>query len=326
MENKMRQISLLDTSVSTRNIGDEIIMDSVRREVADLVPEAIIRTVPTHERLGARSRGLLAESQVRLAGGTNLVGPPMAYSRLWKIGPTEFIRSPKATLMGCGWRRYDRRVTPYSAALLRRALQSEVPHAVRDQHTADELAAIGIENTIVTGCPTTWELTDAHNASIPQPKGDVAVIALNGKKDPAGFAKILLDTAVAQYERVYFWPQMLPDHRYLSQLPAGVTAVNPTLSAYDGVLSQNAEVDYIGSRLHAGIRALQHHRRTFIFELDNRATEMGNTLGLPTHEARADRDYLTHLITSKQELGIRIPLDRTEEWKNHVRQAVRAAA
>ena len=317
----MNQVTLLDTSIATRNVGDEIIMDSVRREIAQLVPEAIVRTVPSHERLGGRTRELLNQSRLNIAGGTNLVGPPMAYNRLWKIGPTEIIRSPRVTLMGVGWRRYHARVTPYSQLLLRRALSDRAPHAVRDAFTRDKLHALGVRNILVTGCPTTWQLTDEHVAGLPQEKGREAVIVLNGKKDPAGFAAELFRQALAAYEKVYFWPQMVPDMRYLSELPAGVTPVDPTLVAYDRILATPG-IDYLGSRLHAGIRALQHSRRTFIFELDNRATEMGKTLGLPTFPARVDADYLRSLIADPLVPQIRIPIETVDEWRSAVRGVV----
>lgn len=311
----MKQIALLDTSVATRNVGDEIIMDSVRREAALMFPEFVQRSVPTHERLGARSRELLKESQVRLAGGTNLVGPPMAYHRLWKIGPAELLRSPNATLMGCGWRRYQARTLPYSRLLLNHALSSVGLHAVRDSFTAKKLNQAGIENTIVTGCPTTWQLTPEHIAKIPPEKGEAAIIVLNGKKDPIGFGVALLTLATKLYDRVYFWPQMVPDMRYEEKLPEGIVRVNPTLEAYDRVLREEDKLDYLGSRLHAGIRALQHSRRTFIFELDNRATEMGKSLSLPTVPTQVDERVLTDLIETPQELRVRIPADKIAEWK-----------
>lgn len=320
----MYQVTLLDTSVATRNVGDEIIMDSVRREIAELLPEAVVRTVPTHERLGKRSRQLLRGSAVNLAGGTNLVGPPMAYSRLWKIGPSEMLRSPRVTLMGSGWRRYNARVTPYSTTLLRRSLSGDLPHAVRDQFTADRLRSIGIRNTVVTGCPTTWELTDARVRQLPSKIGSAAIVVLNGKKDPPGFGQALFSAALALYERVFFWPQMVPDMRYLADLPAGVTPVSPTLRGYDEVLAATPGVDYLGSRLHAGIRALQHGRRSLIFELDNRATEMGKTLKLPTYPTSTSVSELSDLVQNDIDFRISVPTDAVNAWRSAVRAATLA--
>lgn len=321
----MHQVTVLDTSVATLNIGDEIIMDSVRREVAELLPEAMIRTVPTHERLGKRSRMLLRQSSVNLAGGTNLVGPPMAYNRLWKVGVGELLRSPRVTLMGSGWRRYDARVTPYTAALLRRALSESVPHAVRDEFTADKLKSIGVRNTLVTGCPTTWLLTEDVVRRLPRSIGSAAVVVLNGKKDPAGFASAVFQSALSHYEKVYFWPQMIPDMRYLTELPRGIEPISPTLRGYDSLLRSGPGLDYVGSRLHAGIRALQHGRRTLIFELDNRATEMGKTLKLPTYPTSTSLTELSDLVTSPVEYRITIPADAVSAWKASVREAALAA-
>jgi polysaccharide pyruvyl transferase WcaK-like protein len=41
------------------------------------------------------------------------------------------------------------------------------------------------------------------------------------------------------------------------------------------------DVDCVGTRLHAGIRALQRKRRAIILGVDNRAEEMGHDFDLP---------------------------------------------
>jgi hypothetical protein len=297
------------------NTGDEIIMDAVRHEVKKSFSDSLVRTVPTHERLGKRSRELLRTSNLSLAGGTNLVGPPMLHPRLWKVSPLDALSALNVTLMGCGWRRYGASSSPYTRLMLRHILSNETTHAVRDAYTAERLLELGIDNVSVTGCPTTWGLTTDFVATIPQNLGRSAVVALNGKKDPRSFGIHLLRTARTIYDRVYFWPQMQPDERYLSELPPGVAALSPNLHSLDVVLQQEAELDYIGSRLHAGIRALQFGRRAFIFELDNRAIEMGNTLNLPTFSTHYNHNELIDLISANHPTRVRIPFSAIESWR-----------
>ena len=43
-------------------------------------------------------------------------------------------------------------------------------------------------------------------------------------------------------------------------------------------MSEN--IDYVGTRLHAGIRALQHKKRTIIIGIDNRAIEKAKDFNL----------------------------------------------
>jgi polysaccharide pyruvyl transferase WcaK-like protein len=67
------------------------------------------------------------------------------------------------------------------------------------------------------------------------------------------------------------------------------------LRAFDDFLSQDIAVDYVGNRLHGGIRAMQKLRRTIIIEIDNRAREMSRDFKLPTI-ARHDFDRLAQMI------------------------------
>ena len=54
--------------------------------------------------------------------------------------------------------------------------------------------------------------------------------------------------------------------------------MSPTLEAFDNLLESEIDLDYIGTRLHAGIRAIQKKRRSIIIGVDNRALEMQKTL------------------------------------------------
>ena len=44
----MDNILLLDTSIATDNIGDEIIMECTRKELAPILRANFVRTLPTH--------------------------------------------------------------------------------------------------------------------------------------------------------------------------------------------------------------------------------------------------------------------------------------
>jgi polysaccharide pyruvyl transferase WcaK-like protein len=321
MPARLPSATVLDTSIATRNIGDEIIMDAVRGELRAMLPEAAVRTVPTHERLGARTRGLIGAADIVLAGGSNLIGPPMYYSRLWKVTPWDALQRWDVTLMGCGWRRYSARISPATAWLLRRLLGSEVPHAVRDHYTAEQLAKLGIDNTLVTGCPTTWGLDTALLGRIPQQQGDEVVVVLNGRNDAPGLGQAILAACTRRYRKVHFWTQMFTDARYLQGLDAAVEVVPPNLQAYDELLRGSESLDYVGTRLHAGVRALQHGRRTTIFEIDNRAAEMSKTLSLPTVAVERGAD-VDQALAQPWSAEVEIPADTVDQWRRHVRAHV----
>ena len=69
-----------------------------------------------------------------------------------------------------------------------------------------------------------------------------------------------------------------------------------------------------GNRLHAGLRALQHGRRTIIVEIDNRAREMGADFGLPT-VGRTDFQRLEQMILAPLELAVKTPHAAIDRWK-----------
>ena len=85
-----------------------------------------------------------------------------------------------------------------------------------------------------------------------------------------------------------------------------------TLSAFDEALSQN-DVDYVGTRLHGGIRALQHGRRTLIVSIDNRAREKQRDFNIPAIE-RDDIGQLEDWICGSQATKICIPTQEIQRF------------
>ena len=63
-------------------------------------------------------------------------------------------------------------------------------------------------------------------------------------------------------------------------LPFNVIIIPRDLEAYERRLIQG-NVDYVGTRLHAGIFALNHKVRSIIVAVDNRAIEIAKDTNLP---------------------------------------------
>jgi polysaccharide pyruvyl transferase WcaK-like protein len=114
---------------------------------------------------------------------------------------------------------------------------------------------------------------------------------------------------------------MFTDARYLQGLDAAVEVVPPNLQAYDQLLRGSESLDYVGTRLHAGVRALQHGRRTTIFEIDNRAAEMSKTLSLPTVAVERGAD-VDQALAQPWSAEVEIPADTVDQWRRHVRSRV----
>jgi glycosyltransferase involved in cell wall biosynthesis len=315
----IRQICLLDTGIGSRNMGDHIIVDSIRRHLRSAFPQAIFVTVPTHEYLGTESLKLIDSSDVRLVCGTNLLASHMDEYKQWKIGGTEFAALRGITLMGCGWWQYQDAPNRYTELLLRTILSDDTIHSVRDSYTAAKLTAIGGKRVLNTTCPTLWSLTPEHVASIPDGIAQDVVTTLTDYKADPEADRYLLDHLASRYRRVYVWIQGTGDFAYLKRLCASapipsLRVVPATLEAYDKLLASGLELDYIGTRLHAGVRALQHGRRSLILAVDNRAREISADTGLPCIQRESVRQQLAARLTDASARGIRLPSGAIRDW------------
>ena len=90
--------------------------------------------------------------------------------------------------------------------------------------------------------------------------------------------------------------------------------VPPTLEAYNGLL-KNQDLDYIGTRLHGGIHALNNERRSLIIAVDNRAKEISKDTKLPVIGREEVRENLESMINGKWQTEIVLPSDNIERWK-----------
>lgn len=309
------QIAVLDTSIATRNAGDHIIMDAVQRELGRLFPHSPMVTMPTHDRLGDEAYKLLSQSTHAFVGGTNLLASHMDAYRQWRIGGDEILRLRDLILLAVGWWQYQEGVNDYTKLLLGRVLHRTRLHSVRDGYTARKLAEAGLTNVINTGCVTTWGLDAAHVAKLPAAKGRAAILTFTDYKPDVENDRRLYTLVRRHYDRVLFWIQGSRDLDYARAiLDDDTEMVGPTLPALDAALSGVPELDYVGTRLHAGIRALQHGRRSIIVAVDNRATEMGIDMGLPV-VPRGDVTGLERMIQETAPSRIHIPEAEIARWR-----------
>jgi polysaccharide pyruvyl transferase WcaK-like protein len=323
----MRRVTILDTSVASSNLGDQIIMEAVRRELASVFTEPDLYTleIASHQRMDGVHRALVSQGEVAIAGGTNLLSSRMWLRPIWRLGPRDALAGLNVVLMGCGWYQYQHRPDPYSRWLLRGVLSRSHLHAVRETYAKRMLEHLGIENVVNTGCPTIWSFTPEHCASIPRQKGSAVVTALNsyrGLRDPAADKRIL-ELLQRHYDAVHLWVQTFGDYAYARELASGIRFVGPSLGALDAVLDSDPDLDFVGPRLHAGIRALQKGRRTVIVEIDNRAREMGRDFGLPTVD-RHDLEGLERMIADPFAVDVRPPRAEIERWREQFRSAAPA--
>jgi hypothetical protein len=318
----LNTVTVLDTAVSSTNLGDAIIMESVRHELTDILADSVTFTVASHEWAGGHTRSLIRNSDWTIAGGTNLLSSRMWFRLNWKVTPIDAFMRYRTVLMGVGWYQYQHAPDPYSRWLLRSLLSRDRIHSVRETYAATRLASIGIHNVVNTGCPTIWRLTPEHCASLPRTKAAGSVVtginSYKKLKNPDADRR-MLELLARRYREIYLWIQTYTDYEYAQSLGVPVRFINPSVAALDAVLESDLSLDYVGNRLHAGIRALQKGRRAVIIEIDNRAEEMGRDFGLPT-VARTDFERIERMIDGPIEIAIRLPTTEIARWKDQFRR------
>ncbi|MCS5420921.1 MULTISPECIES: polysaccharide pyruvyl transferase family protein [Psychrilyobacter] len=314
----MKMISVLDTSVCTRNVGDEIIMECVKSQLRDIFPRTMFLKVPTHERVTKISSIKMRETEIGFVGGTNLLAFNMCYPinqwniHLWNI---KNFSNNDIVLMGVGSQNYGDKINWYTKLLYKKVLTPKYLHSVRDSYTENMLKKMGINNVINTGCPTLWSLTEKHCENIPTRKSKNVICTFTDYRKDIDKDKELAEILFKNYENVYCWIQGSNDFDYIKSISDKFILVDPHLEEYDRILESDIDLDYVGTRLHAGIRAMQKGRRTIILSIDNRAREMGKDYNMNVLD-RTDIDKLEKYIHSEFKTNIKLNIDNINMWKN----------
>lgn len=315
-------LGLFNPSIASANLGDQIIIDAVVRHLSSLFPEEHLIHLPTQEVIGKISMRHAMQARLRIVGGTNLLSSTMLRYRQWQIGLAETLWLNDVILMGVGWWQYQCDPDFYTRSVLRRILSRTRLHSVRDTYTLQRLASVGLTNVVNTGCPTMWELTPEHCEAIPREKSRNVVFTLTDyHQDPHNdlqLVRLLQD----RYERVFFWPQGAGDVKYLKSLNLPpVELIPPSLSSYDAVLTKPNSLDFVGTRLHGGVRALQFKRRALIVAVDNRVREISKDTGLPS----TDRKEITKIrdwIENPTTIALKLNWTEIDRWKLELSQSV----
>lgn len=312
-------ISVFDTSIAAYNIGNHIIMDAVKSEVMELFPDSFVLSLPVED-IKTNARHYNAMSDISFVGGTNILNGDIRRYRQWDLSLHNIMTLSDIVLMGCGWWQYEERpITRYTRWAFDKIFSKQYVHSVRDEYTKNKLATIGI-NSINTGCPTLWRITDDVVKRIPKEKKNSVVVTLTDYNRNKERDIKLLDVCVRNYDTIYLFPQGTGDIPYITELGYldRLMLVSPQIAAYDTIL-ESGEVDYIGTRLHAGIRALQKSVRSFIIGIDNRAKEMARDFGLPVLNENK-LEGLESWINQPYTLKLNIPFERIEFWKQQFRK------
>lgn len=318
---KNSPVFLFEPSVATLNLGDGIITESCRHELRKVYKHQSFINCSSHLPQSTTSWTRAWQSQKSFVCGSNLLCSDMYMGRAWNISLLDSIVLPKAILMGVGWNNYQKKASLYTQLLYKNVLSKNAIHSVRDTYTEKKLKEIGIDNVENTGCPTMWRLTEAHCESIPSSMGKAVVFTLTDYrksiKEDVEFIKALVEL----YETVYFWPQGSQDLEYFNNLSRqmanykdSITIIAQSLVEFNKLLSCG-NVDFVGTRLHAGVKALQKQCRTIIIGVDNRAVEKKKDFNLPVIDRYKTKEEYKDNISKKFSVEIKLNDEAISRWK-----------
>jgi len=312
-----------DTSLGTDNLGDYIIMHYCGRILDEMFPEHKTINIGTHLLPTDEQELTVNQTKYKFVCGTNLLTSNIEHHWRWILpdGVRRKINYRNVILLGVGWGEYQDACSDYSRMIYRAMLNPCVLHSVRDQYTLNKLLQAGFKNIINTGCPTTWALTPEFCLSIPTQKANEVVTTITDyRRDPKKDSEMLAILS-RNYDHIYLWLQGRHDEEYLQTLdvPSNLTTIPASLEAYEEVLRKGG-VDYVGTRLHAGIHALNYKIRSIILAVDNRATEMGRDVNLPVIRRDAIGKELEKKIQSNFATQIRINQENIDRFQAQFRR------
>jgi hypothetical protein len=311
-------ITIFDTSIGTMNVGDEIINDSAKKWLGKIFPKSQFINLSTHDGISNVGLNRSSVGKFRFICGSNILNSNLLTSQQWNFSPIDFVKVEPLSLMGVGWSNYQKTPSLYTRWVYKNKLDKSVIHSVRDSYTESMLKSIGFKNVINTACPTMWALTEELCDRVPKEKGENVIFTLTDYRPDIEADSAMIKILKSSYKKVYFWVQGSKDLSYFSKLDESLTneieVVSPRLDLYDSILKSTLSLDFVGTRLHAGIRALQNERRTIIIGVDNRAIEKKKDFNIPVVLRKNINTDLKEIINSDFSTKISIPTQNINAW------------
>lgn len=306
----------------SHNLGDVVIERATTRELQAALPEGVdIRWSSLHQSTDRHIRQAMQASLLNLLGGSNAIGWPWLRKRSsWRVWPIDLRSHLAITLLGVGWSAYETRLNAKTRLYIRKLLDRSALHSTRDRHTAGVLRGLGFKQVCYTGCPTMWRLDPDHLAAIPHRQADVVVTMITDyRKDPRR-DRMLLETLENLYSHVIAYPQGTGDAVYLRDIGFQGRILGHDLDFIDRLRKEYGTFDYVGTRLHGGIFCLQHHIRSIVISVDNRAREIARDTGLCCIEA--DAQLIRDTVRAPLNQHLRLPLQAIADWRRWLTETI----
>lgn len=320
----MKKIVMFDTSYATQNMGDFIINEAINNQMKELLDNSFVVRYSTHTPIQKAYQNLrknpinefLGNADYKFLCGTNIFKENLIH--IWNdfnidLFDTKCYRNSIA--LGCGITKQKGGLNWYSKKIYKKILNPNIVHSVRDEATKEFLNKLGF-SAINTGCPTFWGLNEKHCSKIPLEKSENVVFTLTDYEKNPDYDKKLISILKNNYKNIYFWVQGSNDYEYLKELDDGssIGIIGPSLKQYKELLKKG-NVDYVGTRLHAGVYAMQNFVRSIILIIDNRARDIKENYNINSIERDEIDTKLEKMINSSFKTEININEEAINEWK-----------
>lgn len=322
----MKNVVVFDTAVGTTNLGDEIILQCLEEQMSFLLDDSFIVRFGTHvknlPKLAYFTSNIKLQfsynADFKLIMGTNLLSRDLMQTHIqWPIGGLESWLYDNCIMAGVGTTLSEGKITKYSRRIYKQILRPDFYHSVRDEESKRLLEDLGFK-AINTGCPTMWSITPDLCKEIPIQKAERVIFSLSGyskqqnRTQDQNFIRILREN----YKEIYFWCQTTVDEAYLDTLEGTKNIPRIySLKKYDELLNFG-NIDYIGTRLHGGVYALQHKVRTIVISIDHRARGFHETNNLCICERDEISTKLADMINGEVNTDIRLRQEDIDFWKS----------
>lgn len=327
-ENSMKKVLLFDTAIATSNLGDEIILEGAKNGLEPVLYNSLNFRLGTHIENYSVIQMLHKSFKVKLfcdemdykfICGTNLLQNNIPrVNAQFMLKPFNADIYKNSILVGVGRIGDYKSMGKVAQLLYKKVLSKEFYHSVRDEETKKVIEQLGLK-AINTGCPTLWCFTEEKCKSIPLNKSDKVVLSVSGYKSQKDSQKdkMMIETLRNNYKKVYAWIQTSEDEKYLRELvdadEYNIEMIY-SLKKYSKVLSEK-NIDYVGTRLHGGIYALQHNCRTLIISIDERANGFHETNNIPILK-RSEIEKLDAVINSEIRTNIKVNHEAIKQFLN----------
>ena len=276
-------IAFINPAVSTENVGDLFIVDSLKRILVHDRQNSF--DIDPRKPISRRDIERANEADAAVICGTNLWYKRMPKPGRWTFGLDDLnaIKVPIIPL-GVGTTRHsddDNDFEPETLAQIRRIHESCAVGSARDYRTAEVLERAGIRNVAMTGCPTLFRSLEPQWKLRRKPGAKKVVVTV--RKGAAKNVRKLLNELTSRGLDAVVAAQQDPDNFLTRSIPL-VRKAWPTLYQYDMKpymdLVEEA-VGAIGWRLHGNMIHLAHGNPGILFSNCSRGESFCQTFGLP---------------------------------------------